>query len=191
MNLSEYTNNYFEKLNQILHLVDKDSIEVFVKLLDEARRKDLNIFFIGNGGSAATASHFANDLSFGSGQDIKSFRAISLVDNVAINTALSNDYGFETSFAKQISVYGKEKDILVSISASGNSKNLISAIKLAKNLGMVSISITAFDGGEVKRLSDFNIHFPTEIGDYGRAEDAHMILDHLVSNYFRDRKNID
>ena len=138
---------------------------------------------MGNGGSAATASHFANDLSIGSDSYEKPFRAISLTDNQAIITAISNDFGFEDVFVKQLRVLGRPGDVAVAISASGNSSNLLAAFAYAKTVGIKTIAITAFDGGKLKNIADEGIHVPTGPREYGPAEDAHMVLDHLVGAY--------
>ena len=142
-----------------------------------------SIFFAGNGGSASTASHFANDLAIGTNDYNTPFKAISLSDNNAILTALGNDFGYDEVFSRQIQVLGKKGDLIVCISASGNSPNLIKAFTSAKLIGVKTIAITAFDGGKMKKIADEGIHVPTEQKEYGPAEDAHMVLDHLVSGY--------
>ena len=158
-------------------------IRSFVETILEARKNDSTIFFIGNGGSAATASHFANDLAFGTREYKKPFRVISLSDNVPVMTALGNDEGYEEIFQKQLQVYGKKNDILVAISASGNSPNLIRAFEYASVNNIKTIAIIGFDGGKLKKIADKFIHIPTEKGEYGPAEDIHLIIDHLVGAY--------
>jgi D-sedoheptulose 7-phosphate isomerase len=181
--VSDYSKLYLEHLTSVLNGISLNEIENFVKILLEARERDSSIFFIGNGGSAATASHFANDIAIGSREYEKPFRAISLCDNQAIITAIGNDDGYEQIFSQQLRVLLKKQDIVVSISASGNSSNLIHAINTAKKMGAITVGISAFDGGKMKELVDFSLHVPTEKGEYGPAEDAHMVLDHLVANY--------
>ena len=110
---------------------------------------------------------------------------MSLVDNVATLTAIGNDYGYDKVFSRQVSVYGEKGDLLVGISASGNSPNLLDAFKVGKEKGMITIAITAFDGGRLKEMSDCSLHVPTNKGEYGPAEDAHMVLDHLITNYLQ------
>jgi len=80
-------------------------------------------------------------------------------------------------------VLGKEGDVVVAISASGNSANLVRAFEAARTLGIMTVAITAFDGGIMKRIADQGVHVPTEPKEYGPAEDAHMVLDHLVGAY--------
>ena len=180
-----HAQRYFERLRQVLDGIDHSEIERFVDLLLQARQSGQNIFFVGNGGSAATSSHFANDLSIGTRQQEKPFKVISLVDNIATLSAIGNDYGYDQIFARQIKVYGQEGDLLVGISASGNSPNLLKAFEAGQELGLITVSITAFDGGKLKKLSDHSVHVPTNAGEYGPAEDAHLILDHLITYYFQ------
>jgi len=181
--VSDYSKSYLEYLNIVLTSISLSEIDDFVKILLEARERGSTIFFIGNGGSAATASHFANDIAIGSREYQKPFRVISLCDNLAVITAIGNDDGYEKIFSQQLRVLLKKQDVVVSISASGNSPNLIHAINTAKTMGAISVGISAFDGGKMKELVDFSLHVPTEKGEYGPAEDAHMVLDHLVANY--------
>jgi D-sedoheptulose 7-phosphate isomerase len=174
---------YIKYLQSVLQNVNTAEIGRFIETLLDARRRGAMIFFIGNGGSAATASHFANDLAFGTNEYEQPFRVISLTDNVPVLTALGNDFGYEEIFVRQLRVLGKQGDVLVAISASGNSPNLIKTLEYAKTAGIKSVAITAFDGGKMKTLADDGIHIPTEPKEYGPAEDVHMVLDHLVGAY--------
>jgi len=178
-----FAKKYFKYLSKVLQSISVTEIEVFIKSLLEARKTGASIFFAGNGGSAATASHFANDIAIGTNDYNIPFKAISLSDNNTILTALGNDFGYDEVFSRQIQVLGKKGDLIVCISASGNSPNLIKAFSSAKSIGIKTIAITAFDGGKMKKLADEGIHVPTEQKEYGPAEDAHMVLDHLVSGY--------
>lgn len=180
---AEFAERYFQYLNDILIAIDTEEIACFVKILLEARARSATVYFIGNGGSAATASHFANDLSIGTNSYKKPFRVVSLTDNQAILTALANDYGYEEVFVRQLQVMGKPGDVLVAISASGNSPNLIRAIEYAASSDIKTVAITAFDGGKMKEIADNGIHVPTAPKEYGPAEDAHMVLDHLIGAY--------
>jgi D-sedoheptulose 7-phosphate isomerase len=174
---------YLEYLQTVLRRIDPEEIGHFIQTLLQARERAATVFFIGNGGSAATASHFANDLLIGTNHYEKPFRTISLADNVPILTAIGNDFGYEEIFVRQLRSLGKSGDVLVAISASGNSPNLIQAFEYANSAGIGTIAITAFDGGRMKALASQGIHVPTELKEYGPAEDAHLVLDHLVSAY--------
>ena len=178
-----FASAYIGYLQSILQKLNTSEIGRFVETLLDARRRGAAIFFIGNGGSAATASHFANDISIGTNSYDQPFRAISLTDNVSIITAIGNDFGYEEIFVRQLRVLGQKGDVLVAISASGNSPNLLAALAYAKQAGIKTVAITAFDGGKMKSAADEGIHVPTGPREYGPAEDAHMVLDHLVGAY--------
>jgi D-sedoheptulose 7-phosphate isomerase len=174
---------YIDYLTGVLKSIDVREIGRFVEVLLEARERGATIFFIGNGGSAATASHFANDLGIGTRSDEKPFRAISLTDNHSVITAIANDFGYEDIFARQLKVLGKRGDVVVGISASGNSPNLLRAFEYAQSVGIKRVAITAFDGGRMREMADLRVHVPTAPKEYGPAEDAHMMIDHLVGAY--------
>lgn len=174
---------YLDYLQTVLKRIDTAEIGRFIRTLLDARERGATVFFIGNGGSAATASHFANDVAIGTNEYHKPFRAISLTDNVPIITAIGNDFGYEEIFVRQLRVLGKPGDVLVAISASGNSPNLLKAFDHARSAGIRTVAITAFDGGKMKSAADEGIHVPTGPREYGPAEDAHMVLDHLVGAY--------
>jgi D-sedoheptulose 7-phosphate isomerase len=179
----EFARAYLEYLQVVLRRIDPVEIGRFIDTLLDARARSAMIFFIGNGGSAATSSHFANDLSIGTNEFDKPFRAVSLTDNVPVITAIGNDFGYEEIFVRQLRALGKSGDILIGISASGNSPNLVKAFEYADSVGIRTVAITAFDGGRMKSLASQGIHVPTDLKEYGPAEDAHLVLDHLVSAY--------
>ena len=183
LSINDYSKSYIDYLSSVLNNISLTDIEKFVEVLLEARERESSIFFIGNGGSAATASHFANDIAIGTRTYEKPFRVISLCDNQAVITAIANDDGYEKIFSQQLQVLLKKQDVVVAISASGNSPNLLDAISTAKKMNTITVGISAFDGGKMKEMVDVSLHVPTEKGEYGPAEDAHMVLDHLVSNY--------
>ena len=174
---------YLDYLTSVLKTIDTREIGQFIETLLDARERGATIFFIGNGGSTATASHFANDIAIGTNSYEKPFRAVSLTDSNAIITALGNDFGYEEIFVRQLQVLGRAGDVVVAISASGNSPNLIKAFDYAKSIGIKTVAITAFDGGKIKQIADEGVHVPTAPKEYGPAEDAHMVLDHLVGAY--------
>lgn len=188
-NPADYARNYLENLSEILKKIDAQAVARFVVMLLEARERGAMIFFMGNGGSAATASHFANDLVIGTRSPGKPFRVLSLTDNMATLTALANDFGFDEIFVRQVKALGRPGDVLVGISASGNSANLVHAFEHAACAGIKTFALTAFDGGKMRKMADDGIHVPTARGDYGPAEDAHLILDHLVVSYLSRRIN--
>jgi len=174
---------YIEYLSSVLRGIDAGEVGRFVQTLLDARERGATVYFIGNGGSASTASHFANDLAIGTNSYDKPFRVVSLTDNQAVITALGNDFGYEEVFVRQLRVLGVAGDVVVGISASGNSANLVRTFEYAKSAGIKTVAITAFDGGKMKQMADEGIHVPTAPKEYGPAEDAHMVLDHLVGAY--------
>jgi D-sedoheptulose 7-phosphate isomerase len=174
---------YFDYLIEVIKKIDTNEVGQFIETILDARAREANIYFIGNGGSAATASHFANDIAIGTNSYTKPFRAVSLTDNQAVITAIANDFGYEDIFLRQLQVLGRKGDVLVAISASGNSPNLVKTMEYAKTAGIKTVAITAFDGGKMKKIADEGIHVITEAKEYGPAEDSHMILDHLVGAY--------
>ena len=178
-----FAKKYLNYLSQVLENINVREIEIFINSLLDARDRGASIFFAGNGGSASTASHFANDIGIGTNDYKKPFKAISLSDNTAVITALGNDFGYDEIFVRQLKVLGNKDDLIVCISASGNSINLIKAFEYAKSIGIKTIALTAFDGGKIKKIADEGIHVKTELREYGPAEDAHMILDHLVGSF--------
>ncbi len=181
--IQKYCQSYFKYLNEVLTNISLSEIEKFIAILLKARDQSAKIYFIGNGGSAATASHFANDLAIGTREYDKPFKVVSLCDNNAILTAIGNDDGFDSIFSKQLQVLLNKGDVVVAISASGNSVNLLKAFDVAKQKGATTVGLSGFDGGKLKDEADISVHVPTGKGEYGPAEDAHMVLDHLVSNY--------
>ena len=179
----DFAEAYLDYLTSVLKAIDTREIGQFIETLLDARERGATIYFIGNGGSAATASHFANDIAIGTNSYDKPFRAVSLTDSNAIITAVGNDFGYEEIFVRQLRVLGRAGDVVVAISASGNSPNLIRAFDYAKSIGIKTVAITAFDGGKMKQIADEGVHVPTAPKEYGPAEDAHMVLDHLVGAY--------
>lgn len=181
---AEYAKRYCNYLAELLGQLDYTAIEAFATQLLEARKSGKKIYFIGNGGSAATATHFANDLQIGpTPHTNSSFKAVALTDNNAIITCIANDFGYDEIFRRQLSVLLEPGDIVVAISASGNSPNIISAIDYCKQKGNFVIGISGFDGGLLKQKSDLSINIVTQKGEYGPVEDLHMVLDHLVSTF--------
>jgi D-sedoheptulose 7-phosphate isomerase len=178
-----FAKGYLDYLREVLSALDVGAIGSFIGVLLEARERGARIFFVGNGGSASTASHFANDLSMGCRSWEKPFRAVSITDNVSILTAISNDYGYDEVFVRQLQTQMERGDVVVGISASGNSPNVVKAIEYAKANGAFTVGLTGFDGGQLKQQAHLNLHIPTNKGEYGPAEDGHLIIDHLVGSY--------
>jgi D-sedoheptulose 7-phosphate isomerase len=182
----EFSIAYFEHLYDLLKQLDTNAIVQLVHELENARFDQNTIFFAGNGGSAVTASHIANDIGVDvlkKGGSDKPFRVLSLTDNTAVMTAIANDSGYENLFVNQLEIHYRDGDMLVVISASGNSPNVIAAVKWVRAHGGRTVGMVGFDGGVLKDICDVVIHVKTEKGEYGPVEDIHMIIDHLISNW--------
>lgn len=178
-----YARGYLDYLTEILGRLDDSEIAAFIRELLEARERGARIYFLGNGGSAATASHFVNDISIGSKSWERPFRATSLSDNAAVLTAIANDSGYERVFTDQLRSQMHPGDLVVAISVSGNSPNVVAAVEYAKTHGARTVGLTGFDGGQLRELADVNVHVQTNRGEYAPAEDVHMVLDHLVGSF--------
>jgi D-sedoheptulose 7-phosphate isomerase len=179
----DFSRGYLDYLSNLLATISEEQLGNFIEIVLEARERQATIFFVGNGGSAATASHFSNDISIGTRTNKKHFKTISLTDNVAVMTAIGNDYGYDHIFTKQLEVLFNPGDVVVGISASGNSQNILNAMIFANEKDGISVGLTGFSGGKLKDLAQHNIHVQTEDREYGPVEDVHMIIDHLLGNY--------
>lgn len=180
---SDFARGYFSYVQEVLSRVDTDEIAGVVEALRDARERAARIFIIGNGGSAATASHMANDIGIGTRSWERPFHVVSLTDNVSVLTAIANDYGYAEVFIRQLQTQLVAGDLVIAISASGNSPNIVSAVEYANGAGAVTVGFTGFDGGRLRRIASLGVHVPTEKGEYGPVEDVHMVLDHLIGAY--------
>jgi len=180
-----FIKSYISDLTQLLQRLDINAIKNIINALEKAHSLNSDIYIIGNGGSASTASHMQNDLGIGLKiRDIRNFNVQSLVDNSAVCTAIANDIGYENIFYTQLKDKIKPQDILIAISCSGNSKNILKAVEYAKIHGATIIGMTGFDGGKLKQLADIKFHIETQKDKYGLVEDIHMILDHIIYSYY-------
>ncbi len=182
--MKNFLDRYKENLISLIQKVDNNILTSIIKELDKTENIS-KIYIIGNGGSAATASHMANDLSAGlKMREIRNFNVESLSDNSSVCTAIANDIGYENIFYAQLKHKIKKEDVLIAISCSGNSTNIVKAAKYAKETGTTIIGVTGFDGGKLKKISDIKFHVDAPKGEYGLVEDVHMILDHMIYSYY-------
>jgi D-sedoheptulose 7-phosphate isomerase len=166
--------------------IDVDVVEQIINAIIDAGNRDKAIYLIGNGGSAVTASHLARDIGIGTrSSSTKPFKAISLVDNVAVMTAIANDEDFSKVFIRQLEAVLEPGDLIFALSVSGNSPNILEAIQYARKRGAFTIGCTGFDGGELRKLVDINLHIQSPRGEYGPVEDIFMILGHLINSYLQ------
>lgn len=155
-------------------------LERCIEVSVEAIRNRKCIFVCGNGGSAATASHIANDLLCHlKNWNRESYRILSLTDNVATITSLTNDYGADEMFKRQLAAFGNAGDILWAFSTSGNSGNCLKAFEQAKELGILTVGITGRGGGKMKEKAD--IWIPVDSDEVTRVEELHMIYAHILA----------
>jgi D-sedoheptulose 7-phosphate isomerase len=182
--LAGFVRRYTQRLGELLEALDVEALAAIVNELERARVEGKTVYLIGNGGSAATASHMAEDLAFGTRhRKGDRLRAISLADNVPYLTAAANDIGYESVFVEQLRTVLQAGDVLLAISASGSSPNVVAAVEYANDIGAVTLGLIGFDGGRLKDLCDISLHVVTEKGDYGYVEDIHLILDHLITTF--------
>ncbi len=142
--------------------LSSDKVEQAIDLIVEHLKQDQPLLICGNGGSAADAAHIAGELVARFKIERPGLNVICLNDNMSTLTAWSNDYNYETVFARQVDAYGKRGGVLLGISTSGNSKNIIEAFKLAKKLGVKRIALTGEGGGELKNMSDILLDVPSK-----------------------------
>lgn len=160
----------------------------FVETLWKAFEGGNTVFLCGNGGSAANASHFGQDIAKGTLESMdqtRRFRVIPLTDNIGFITALANDEGYDSIFEQQLRNLGQRGDVLVAISGSGNSPNVLKAVDYAKSIGMTTVGVTGYDGGKLRTLADQSVHVP--VWDMGMAEAIHGVVFHLVMCRLRER----
>jgi D-sedoheptulose 7-phosphate isomerase len=180
-----YIQWYLEEVGSILEQLPTDQITHIIRTLEQARLERRQIFLIGNGGSAATASHFANDLLKATVAEGKPrMKAIALTDNIPIMLAYANDCGYETIFAEQLDALSAPGDLVVAFSGSGRSPNVIRALDLARERGLTTIGITGRDGGDMRERCDICLIAPCEPME--QIEDVHVVLCHLIYSAIRD-----
>jgi D-sedoheptulose 7-phosphate isomerase len=184
-NAIRFVEYYKKKITRLVDEIDSNVFEEIIKLLECFNQRKDRIYIVGNGGSAATASHMQNDIGVGlKRRGILDLNIISLCDNLSVVTALANDVGYENIFYSQLKDRITKNDLLIAISCSGDSENIIKAVEYAKKNGSTVLGMTGFDGGKLKDLSDISYHIQTEKDEYGLVEDLHMILDHMLYTYF-------
>ena len=175
---------YVNDIKQTLDNLPWQAIEETIAVLQEARLGDRQVFIMGNGGSAATASHFACDLGKGTLMPGRPrFRVIALTDNMPLFSALANDFGYDRVFVEQLASLLQPGDVVIGISGSGNSPNVVNAIHLARQVGATTVGLTGFDGGQLRRLVDVCVHVANDCIE--QVEDVHLMLEHLICTELR------
>jgi D-sedoheptulose 7-phosphate isomerase len=180
--------NYLFLLQQTMNELPKENIVSVIELLQAARLGCRQVFIMGNGGSASTATHFVCDLAKNTRKDgWPHFKVIGLTDNMALFSAYANDEGYENVFSQQLANLVMPEDVVIGISASGNSKNVLNGMALAKERNAVTVGFTGFDGGQLAAMVDYNIHVNSNVIEH--VEDIHLILEHLIVKAIKDHVN--
>lgn len=187
---SEFAKDYLNDLKNVLDRLPMAELDRLVAAVETAHAAGQQIFVIGNGGSAATASHMMNDLNKGTlghkgDAPWKRFKVIALTDNVSLMTAWANDTDYNAVFSEPLKNLANRGDVLIAISASGNSPNIIAAVQTAKQMGLTVLGLGGFTGGKLAQLAD--VCFTVPSNGYGPVEDVHMIFDHILTGYLYEK----
>lgn len=178
--IHSHVTQYLEELTAIMQRLEATQIEHIVEVLHTARLHNRTIFLMGNGGSAATASHWANDLCKGACRPGASrLRAMALTDNVPLMTAWANDTAYQKIFVEQLANFLQPEDVVIAISGSGNSENVLRAVEYARSQAAFTIGLTGFEGGQLKDLVNLCLIVPSHSME--QIEDTHMIVTHIIS----------
>jgi len=170
---------YFEEISAMLRAMPGDRIAEVVAILRRARANGRRVFLFGNGGSAATASHFACDLAKLTRQEGQpDFKVIALTDNMPTFSAYGNDEGYETVFAAPLKSLAEPGDVAIGLSTSGRSGNVLRALEAARALGLITVGFTGYEGGALKDKVDLCVIAPAR--HVGQIEDAHHVLQHAI-----------
>jgi len=188
---SESAFSYLERLQSCFNKTNLKAVENLSKELLKAWIEGRNVFICGNGGSAANATHIANDLHYGigacgPGAKIPGLRIEALPANTGIITCLANDTGYENIYSHQLETKSRRGDILIALSGSGNSLNIVKALEIANKIEVNTFAILAFTGGRCRDLAKNVIHF--EIDDMQIAEDTQLVVGHLCMQWLNSRK---
>ena len=182
----DFIDQYLTELESVVRRISRDDVRRIVDALVDAWSARRTIFIIGNGGSAATASHMMNDINkFTIVDGLPRFRCIALTDNVPLMTAIGNDASYADVFVELMRNLFNDDDLLIAISASGNSPNIVKAVEYAKEHGATVIGFCGQPGGKLAQLADLKVVIPAD--RIGQQEDGHMILDHVISAALYDR----
>jgi D-sedoheptulose 7-phosphate isomerase len=188
MNYSEQIHTYFSRVKDTLDALSVESLNNLMNLLEKARDESKFVYIMGNGGSAATASHYVCDFNKGLiSEGRKGYKFLCLNDNFPSMMAWANDISYDEIFVGQLKSFLNIGDIVIGISGSGNSMNVLKAIKYANENGGITVGLTGYDGGKLKKIAKYNVHVP--IDDMQITEDLHMVLDHCMMKILCDVKS--
>ncbi len=180
--IGAYLHDYAGKLQSAMTTIDVQALERARALIEGAATAGKRIYAVGNGGSAAIADHLCCDWTKGThAEGHPTISTLSMTSNVALYSAIANDYGFEKVFSTQIDFVGTKGDVLVAISSSGNSPNILAAVDRAHAIGMSSIGLSGFTGGKLKENAQVALHVAAD--NYGVVEDAHQAIMHVLAQF--------
>lgn len=179
---------YKTNLLKTLDAIPLDKVDTAIEWFKEARTAGRTIFVCGNGGSAATASHFVCDVVKGASYNRDSrFHIQALTDSLPTITAYANDVSYDVVFAEQLKNFARPGDIVMCISGSGNSPNVLRAMEYANSIGCRTLALTGRDGGKLGPMAQLDIRVPEP--HMGRIEDAHMIVCHMIGYFFMEERS--
>lgn len=179
MNKTDYVDQYLKMEKETLEALDKDEINAVLDAMMETYQAEGKIYVFGNGGSASTASHMANDFNKGISEYVdRKFRVCCLNDNVATMLAIANDINYEEIYRFQLLGRLQPKDLVIGISGSGNSANVVNAVSYAKNQGVKTVGFCGFGGGRLKEIADYC--FYVQLDNMKIVEDLHLMMNHLL-----------
>ena len=186
---SQYISDYVDLEMRTLERFDKQAAAEVLGAILRAYEAEGTIYVCGNGGSASTASHMANDFNKGISEYVqKKFRFYSLTDNVATMLSIANDISYDEMFRFQLRGRLRKEDLVIGISGSGNSMNVVNALTYAREQGVQTVAVCGYSGGRIKEIADVAFH--VDINNMQIVEDVHLILNHLLMNVLQRLWNI-
>jgi D-sedoheptulose 7-phosphate isomerase len=187
--MNAWLTKYQEAQKSVIDNIPLESVGAIIGLLQQVIKNNGRVFVFGNGGSSANASHFATDLGKGASDKLnRRFQVLSLNDNVGWMTAISNDYGYEDVFWRQLENFGKPGDLVIALSVSGNSPNCVKALEWVKKNGLISVALVGAQRGRIAEIADHTLVIHDN--HYGRVEDAHMIICHMLCYSFMENPQL-
>lgn len=184
--IEDFLRAYQQQLSRTLEALPIAEIAALIALIDEGRMRGARVYMFGNGGSAATATHFACDLAKGAiVPSVPRIRAWCLTDGAALLTAWSNDSSYEQAIGEVLSTQAESGDIAIAISSSGRSPNVLHAVRAAQEQGLRTVGLTGYEGGELKGMVELPVHVDSSVLEH--VEDLHDVIHHMVTAGLRVR----
>lgn len=185
----DYVAGFRDRFVEMVRSLDVSGATEVIRILEQVDGSDRSVYVLGNGGSAAVAAHWVNDLGVNSLVDNRTgFRVYNLADNPSALTAVGNDAAFEDIFLAQLRSYLRPGDVVIALSVSGNSANVIKAIQYASQAGAETIAFTGMNGGELKTLANVSVHVQSDVDEYGPVEDMFSVFMHIATGYIAMRR---